>query len=456
MLILTFALLAGCKQSTAYEENDKMGYTVSVKFDAGAGSFTSANTPVIVDSFNISKMEKNSEGNVEIPLMSPENRKNITMQNGDLFLVGWYEQRTQNPDGTYTYSEPWDFEKDRVIVSPNQEHSSQEPVKTLYAAWAPQFTVEFCNMDSPDKEVLSSTKVPPEISLAVPSWNTETGTIQMGGFPTREGYTYAAAYYDAEGTLPVEGESLVHTGKVNRENGTVENPNMKIYISWKTGNWYRIYTAKQFADNDSLSGNYEIMADLDFTDGTIWPSSYMHGDFSGVILGNGHTIKGAKVSQTNANKMNTGLFGGLTETAVIQDLTFTDVSLTISKGSRLNGATYGLLAGSVATGCTIQNVSIQGGTIWVDPMANLQPDSYLIGLTCGLGTVDAAYSDLNCQEIIPENGAPTLKITVDGVIVTVQKLTDVTEPEGETPVEDPVAEPIEEPTEASTDENENT
>lgn len=445
MLILAFALLAGCKQSTAYEENDKMGYTVSVKFDAGTGSFTSANTPVIVDSFNISQMEKNSEGKVEIPLLAPTERKNITMQNGDLFLIGWYKQRTQNPDGTYSYAEPWDFENDRLTVDPKQEHTSQEPVMTLYAAWAPQFTVEFCNMDSAEKEVLSSTKVPPQISLAVPSWNSESGTIQMGSFPTREGYTYHAAYYDAEGTQPVEGESLVHSGKVNLENGTVENPNMKIYISWKTGSWYQIHNAKQFVDNFSPSGNYEIMADLDFY-GAIWPTSAMHGDFSGVIQGNGHKISNVSISQTNANKMNTGLFGSLTSTANIQDVTFENATLTISKGSRLNGATYGLLTGSADADCTVKNVNVTG-TILVDPAANLQPDSYLIGLVSGLGTVDVDPSNITCEEIIPENGEAIWKITVDGAIVTVVKFADL-----ET-TEDPVEElsPAE-PTEA----NENT
>lgn len=396
LILITAVFFAGCKGENVYQDNDKLGYNVSVRYDANGGSFVSGNTPAIVDSFNVSEMKKNSEGKVEIALLAPETRKNITMQNNDLFLIGWYQQRIENSDGTYTYAKPWNFETDRVIVDPNAKYSSEEPVMTLYAAWAPQFTVEFFNMDSAEKESLGTLQLPPNVSLEVPGWNEETGAMDMGGFPALEGFTYTASYYDAEGKTPVEGETLTHTGAIDLETGTVENPNMKIYISWTAGNWYKIYTAQQFKDNFSLSGCYDIQADLDFTD-VIWPTSCMHGDFSGIIQGNGHTFSNIAIEQTNANKMNTGLFGNLTASASVSNIIFDNVTLTISKGSRLSGVTYGLLAGNLALDSAAQNIQFRNCQIIVSADAYLQPDSYSIGLICGMGTSTLDPAGISCD-----------------------------------------------------------
>lgn len=319
---------------------------------------------------------------------------------------------------------------------------------TLYAAWAPQFTIEFCNMDSAEKEVLSAIKVLPTVSLDTPAWNESTGTIQMGGFPAREGYTFMAAYYDVSGTQPVEGATLSHSGTINMENGTVENPNMKVYLSWKTGDWYKIYTAKQFANHFSPAGCYDIQADLDFTD-VIWPTNAMHGDFSGVIQGNGYKISNIVITQTNANKMNTGLFGNVTSTAGIRNLTFDNVELVISTGSRLSGVTYGLLAGNISSQDSVQDVTITNSRILVEAKANMPADSYFMGLVCGMGTTAVDYSGITCEEKTTEQ-PNELKITVTDQMVTVEKLSDLTTEE---PIGEPVEESAEEPTEIPEEEN---
>ena len=91
---------------------------------------------------------------------------------------------------------------------------------------------------------------------------------------------------------------------------------MKLYVDYMEGEWFHITSAKQLISNASVSGNYILDADLDFAD-QIWPTALMHGNFTGTIAGNGHKISNIAIKQTNNSKVNTGLFGQLTETASI-------------------------------------------------------------------------------------------------------------------------------------------
>lgn len=418
LLVLAAAvLITGCRGNDIYKENNSLGYTVSVKFDANGGSFASGNTPAIVDSFNISEMSKNAEGKVEIPLLSPVGRTNVNVQNTGNFLVGWYAQRTENADGTYSYAQPWDFQTDRLTVDPGEKHTAEEPVLTLYAAWAPIYEVEYYDLES--GTLLGEYKFDPAAGMEVklPYWDTQSGTQKLENVPQRDGYTYTGAYYDEAGVQPVQGQSVTHPGTVNYENGTAENSIMKLYTSWKEGQWYQITTAEQFSKNFSLNGYYEIQADLDFAD-VIWPTACMHGNFAGVIQGNGHTFSNISLEQTNTNKVYTGLFGTLTETASISDLTLENVTLTISKGSRLNGVAYGLLAGNVTAEKSVENVVIQNSRIAIDSGCYLAEDSYVIGLVCGMGTCGVDYTGITC--VATGDNPETVNITVLDSTVQVQ------------------------------------
>lgn len=401
LLMAAVILVTGCGKNDIYKENDRLGYNVSVKFDACGGSFASGNTPVIVDSFNVSEMTANGEGKVEIPLLSPEGRTNVNIQNTGHFLIGWYAQRTDNGDGTYTYAQPWDFEKDRLTVDAGAKHNASEPVLTLYAAWAPEYKVEF--YDAASKTLLGEYKFNPTagVELKLPYWDAQTGTQKMEIVPARSGYTFVGISFDEVGLKPVTGEYVTHPGTVNYENGTSENSTLKLYTTWTQGQWYQISTAEQFADNFSLTGCYDIQADLDFTD-VIWPTAAMHGTFTGQIRGNGHTFSNISLEQTNTNKVHTGLFGNLADKSAVSDLTLDHVTLTIKKGSRLNGVAYGLLTGNLSTQAYLENVSIQESRIVIDSGCYLAEDSYVIGLICGMGSCDLDDSGVACVTDDPE------------------------------------------------------
>lgn len=405
LLIATVVLAAGCSfEQTPYAINDSENFTVSVKFDANGGTFTD-NAPVIVDSYDTSGMAVNANGKVEIPLLAPDdtNRDKDAfkpVKNG-CFLAGWYAQRTESTDEngnvTYTYSEPWDFATDRVEADPNAQHTSSEPVFTLYAAWAPLYEIEFYALDS--QESLGSYIYDPtmDVQVNVPTWDLETGAVNMYKFPSRAGYTFQGAYYDAEGKQAVTTETVTHPGKLNTADGTVDNHKLQLYVDYAEGEWYRISTAEQFADNFNLNGSYELLADLDFAE-EIWPTAMMYGNFAGTIRGNGHTIKNVSVIQTDNAKANAGLFGQLTDTAALQDVTFENITLTVKKGARMTGSAYGLLCGTLSDSAKLENVAITG-QLQIDSGCYFGTDDYTIGLLCGMGTPSVDYSGITCVAV---------------------------------------------------------
>jgi hypothetical protein len=428
-VVLLFAVLlvaAGCsKVNDPYKINDADSYNFSVKYDANGGTFTT-NTSVIVDSYDLSQVKKNAQGQAEIALLSPDNavRGNnafTAIRNG-YFLAGWYTQRTEagtddNGNTLYTYSGKWDFDKDILTADPNKSYSASNPELTLYAAWIPMFQVEYYVLGT--NELLGSNTYDPTQAdmIKMPQWNTDTGAIKMNNIPKRDKYTFNGAYLDAQGTVPITGEQIAHTGTVNYENATAENPIMKIYVDWKAGEWYRIYTAKQFVKTANLSGCYEIMADLDFTD-EIWPSVLMHGNFTGIIQGNGHTFSNIQLTQKNNNKMNSGLFGNLTADAQLTDLTFRNVTFTMEGGTRAVGAAFGLLAGTVSDGAVLNNVQIKQSTLQIDSRCYFQTEDYSIGLVCGMGNATIDASEITCVAV--GSNPEKVQITVSGNTVTVK------------------------------------
>ena len=421
VLLVTCLFVTGCAQEeNPYVKNDGEDYNVSVKFDANGGFFTT-NTSVIVDSYNISQMRADN-GKVQIPLLSPDNtlRGNdaFTAINNGYFLAGWYRERQETADG-YVYSGKWDFETDRVEVDSAGTYTAAEPVLTLYAAWVPLFEIEFYDLNS--GEYLDSFTFNPEEvpEIRVPQWDAESGTIEMYKFPQRKCFTFNGAYYDPEGTQSAE-NIVAHTGVVEEATGTAKDPVMRLYVDWMEGEWYHIYNVEQFLDNASVAGNYIIHEDLDFAD-EIWPSAMMYGNFSGSIQGNGHTFSNITLEQTNNSKVNAGLFGYLTDTAAVTDLTLDNVTFTIKAGTRVVGTCYGLFAGNVSAEASVSGVTIRNSTLQVDSGCYFGAEDYSIGLVCGMGSVNIDASGISTAAVgdYPE----TVVITETDGMVTVEFVT---------------------------------
>ena len=211
LLLVTLLFVSGCApKKTPYEINDQENYSISVKFDANGGLFTD-NTTVIVDSYNVSDLTANDQGQVEIALLPPDASERSTdafaaRKNG-YFLAGWYAQRTEVKDDAgnvaYTYEGKWNFDNDLLKLDADGEYTAAKPELTLYAAWIPLFEIELYALDT--AEPVSTMTFDPTLTdeVLIPVWDETTGTVKMNGFPGREGYTFNGAFYDEQGTEAV-------------------------------------------------------------------------------------------------------------------------------------------------------------------------------------------------------------------------------------------------------------
>ena len=449
-MILAVMLVTSCQSSDVppYQDYNTAGHTVSVKYDANGGFFTT-NTTVIVDTYNPDKLKTDSNGNKTLSLISPDNEARgsanaFTARYDGCFLAGWYTERTPVLDSegnhldvyggiaaksgkpaAYTYSGKWNFDTDKFTLDKNATYNAETPVVTLYAAWIPNFTYEFYTADG---RLLSTYSFNPanESEIDLPFWNEATGKIDMQDFPryssdvSGDVKTFKNAYLDQEMTELITTKTIAHHGYVDYATASATNPVMKLYVDYMDGDWYKVYNTSQFISNATPFGSYEILADLDFTD-AIWPTSLVNGNFSGSIIGNGHTFSNITVVHTDTSRSYAGLFGQITEYASISNISFTNVSFTIKSGTRTNMARYGLLTGSLSAGATIENLSISDSTLYIHPSAGMaMPSDVSIGLLCGYGsTRNSDISGIKCEAVIDETAIYEVQIETNGNDVSV-------------------------------------
>lgn len=420
ILLLTVVLATSCSGATTpYDEYDKDGYTVSVQYNANGGVF-STDTDIITDTYDINSLPGDS--NIKsIMLIAPENPirgkgNYFTPSKSGYFLAGWYEK---DENGNLS---KWYFDTEKLTVDTSKEYSASTPALVLYAAWVPEFSFNFINKDT--GESIGEYKFNPlrtSGTINMPVWNTKTGSIDNRDFPGVNGYTFDAAYLDSEGNTLV-GETLTHTGSFIEDSADSENPVQNVYVDLREGNWYKITTAEQFVDHLNIRGSYEILADLDFSEIKEWPTGVMHGEFVGKIIGNGHKFTNINVKQTNNGKINTGLFGKIGSAAVITDLNIENAILTIKAGTRMNGATIGLLAGTISEGATLTGLTVSGKLLISAALSCMFPNDYSLGLISGYGDVSQFDLSLVSCEVAPKEGneiQQNLTITVDGNTVEI-------------------------------------
>lgn len=428
LLIAAILCITACGNwDPPYVELNKDGYNVSVRFDVGDGLFAGIDDVFIIDAFNLEE-QTSADGMKQLHLLAPDDPRRgisaLTPERTGYFLAGWYTERSPRTDANgnplddygvpvsesgrpqgYIYSGRWDFENDTLPVDPNGSYSSENPVCTLYAAWIPYFTYEVYAYqgDGTYEKVAASQS----INLEVPEWNEKTGKLDMKNFPKREGYTLKLASLSNSLLTPMD-EPVMGESFVDYETGTTSVSSVSVYTLWEEGEWFQIYNAEQFYNNARLDGNYILMANLDFTD-TVWPPALTRGKFTGTILGKGHTISNIDVIQSDNSQLTGGLFGALDTGASIGNVRFDNVRFTVSAGSRMQGAAFGLLAGSIAEGVTLENITVSG-TLLISENCYPQ-DNYLIGLLAGSGTADIDISSITCA--VAEEDSARLSIEVD-------------------------------------------
>jgi hypothetical protein len=431
LILLSFTACAG-NWEAPYTSLEAQGGTVRVRFDANGGLFAGTKDVSIVDVYDISQVYGG------VYLLSPDDPIRgsgcFSVTRNGYFLAGWYTQRELrvNESGQpldefgvlcsksgreqgYTYSGLWNFGSDKLQLDSSIGYDSETPTltMTLYAAWIPYINYDFYSVSaSGDVQFIERVQA---VQLELPQWSDKTGKLNLNGFPSVDGATFDRAFLDEALTQPLDASLSGSDSYVDFESGTLNVESVKIYTTWMEGVWFKIRTPEQFLSNARPDGNYILEADLDFSN-AVWPPALIKSKFSGRILGNGHTISNLNVVQADNSQIYGGLFGSLEDGAAITDLTFENVSFTIQAGSRMQGATFGLLSGSRATGATLENVQVTGQLLI---SKNCYPSDYTIGLLCGSGSTDGVNYTIECR--VAEENADNLTVTVhddDTVTVT--------------------------------------
>lgn len=363
LVAATAVALTSCSQwANPYDVLDGEGASISVKFLAGEGGmFASTNGVTVVDVFNIGDYTPDTSGKVNIPLIKPDDPKRgkdafDISKNGHI-LAGWFvaeEVDDGNGGKTWKPTRKWNFESDKLTLDASADYTANTPSLTLMAVWMPYVSFEFyAEIDGEIKLVGTKSGM----SVDIPEWNLDNGRMNYKSFLELDGKTFKAAYSDEAMT-----EALTERidGKFDYDNGVTLTPTIKIYTEWIDGEWFKISNANQLSKNASATGCYEILGDLEFGNGILWPQVFVNNEFSGQFIGNGHTASGITTgaSLTNGGNVSHGaIFGSLSDKAVIKDLTFTDVTYTVNTAVRPSAANLGILAGTNG-GATLENVSL--------------------------------------------------------------------------------------------------
>ena len=401
---------------------------ISICYDCNGGAFAEAEGVTFYDVIPLKNIP--ADGNEKnVALVAPgddaRGQKGAAASNPSktgYFLAGWYQQRIPRVDENgnpldengvltsvsgkeqgYSFADKWDFETDRITLDTSKSYTAETEILTLYAAWIPNFSYEFMAPESYEEDGVTvkewknvgTTNFNPLVqknTLKMPTVNESTGGYQNNDIPTITGKTFDKAYVSEDLTEEWT-EITTHGGSIDKATGTAIQPVQKVYTTWKEGTWYKISNVQQFITSANAVGYYELEDNLDFNE-KYWPSTLSMSVFNGAIYGNGHTISNVNLEQVGFDDMYGGLFGGLSEKAVIENITFTNVTYTLRVGSRIPNAKFGLLAGE-NNSSKLTNVSISGKLLISDEIYDNQKNSvpyanYSIGLLFGVDMAESA------------------------------------------------------------------
>lgn len=403
-------VLGACTSDKTYSGLRDQGYSISVKYDVNGGTLASLQASNLVDVYRLEDVNKG------VKLLTPDDDRRGTNSRSvsctGYFLAGWYAHREPRVDASgnpldedgnicnistlvvdnegnpviengsekyvmlsengkeqgYMYSDPWDFEKDTFprasdnVDLGNMKAENGEYNFTLYAAWIPEYTYRIWvenegEWEEIGKRVFSPIYNPEDMEIEIPVWNEETGAQDFGRFPDPDNRSFIAVYGDKNKSQALE--SIVHKGSWDPATGVSVNGITDFYAEFDQGRWYHISTAEQFLKNLTTSGCYDIRADLDFTD-VAWDVKMLTGSFEGTIQGNNHKFMNISTQLATPDSVYGGLFGRIREGAKFEDVSFENITFNLVRGSRTNGAMFGLFAGELSEKAVMKNVTVSG------------------------------------------------------------------------------------------------
>lgn len=209
-----------------------------------------------------------------------------------------------------------------------------------------------------------------------------TGAVSVGTYNELISKEYSFAYNEFDNKLSVDKEEKFEFNPPDVE--TLPTPTDFVCSEGYTA----IKDTQGFKDiGKNLSGNYVLLNDLDFGGAQITPIGGSSGSFSGIIVGNGHTISNFSVSVDSP-------FAGLIarNAGKIENVHMRDANISVSRTGA--DAFAGVIAGE-NTG-TISKCSVSGGSVnvrAVDSNNTENSSRYAVaggiaGKISGEGTID--------------------------------------------------------------------
>ncbi len=288
------------------------------------------------------------EAGTENKIKDPTDLSNKNVERPGYTLEGWYARKNGTGDSA-TYSDKWDFEKNKVT----------DKGVTLYAKWEKNinYTFDLYYKDKNGNDIALEKGIKVDAGQPVTSAFVSLAENTMIG----NDLTPLGQWTDAAGNA-WNIDTDVHPG------GETDT-NIRLYAKYIDGKYTVVRTAKDLAK--AVGGNIYLMNDIDFAGGAFGG----FGDYTGVLLGNGYKIRNFTLTYTadknsikpdtsidaeGANLLQISLFESLTG-ATIQDVAFENYTVEISLGMMF-GTTKIVVApfAMKMSDTTLANVTVTG------------------------------------------------------------------------------------------------
>ncbi len=295
-------------------------------------------------------------------ILTPEKfAGNREVERAGYHIEGWYETKEVAEDGTVTYKDKWDFEKNKI-------DSTMDTI-TLYARWLKNAKYTF---------VISYFEEGEEHQVAsYPVNEGDTFSDRQNRADTRTGYTavrvqdeaskWVVGYYsDKECTTPWD-PATTHPGG----EGDVPVP---VYVKYMAGDYTYVSTAAELTVAVASSRGIYLTQDIDFGGKEFGGFRDGAGTYKRAVQGNGHSVKNfvlnypkqkeALLSQdpdnllSGTNLLCIGLFGIL-DGAKIENITFEDFSVEIGSAVSVTGGIYFAPVAVKAMNATLSSVTVR-------------------------------------------------------------------------------------------------
>ncbi len=409
MALGSLFLLAGCKigRDSLEDVKQKNNLEAIVTYYANGGEFE--NTLGVKDLYY-------KAGVQPLDIREPGTTPNISVEKDGYDFIAWYHAEVDG-NGALVFEEGSNIPKKSDVKADFTEYLAKGDHWTLVAEWKikSRVKVQVVGQDfAVDETITIGTTQYANGAIVKEYAYSDTNKVEqprrLTDFTPTSGYTFVEFYADVACTQ-------VRTWPIEREDEDVI-----VYARYVKGDWKILKDASgvatMFATGLTANDKYLLINDIDCKNMAVAPMSTKY--FAGTLQGDGkaYTISNLKVTTTvSAQIRGTSLFGEIQSTAVIKDVVFDNLGVEyktayIPQDQVIEIPLY-LLYTSLASGATVQNVSLSGEMKVVyqgagDENTNIAPDG------------NGGWTDWLAGET--QAGAETAAagFNVDGITLTVE------------------------------------